>query len=393
MAAYALRYREELPPEVISELDDLVAYYNNFLTFVNEDGSFNWNLAMGIPLPKPDEVYNPPSSPILQSFLEASQSEGQRWKYGPWTFEDINGIKPNAAVRTIGMVSSADPHTWNDFFAEGMTDCIVASLNPNHNATITGIQASPYTDIRRIMVVTNDTTTANKVITLKHEDTGSASQNRFSFEDATDIELSVGQSCWLLYNPTVGRWTPVVTGNKSGGLVGTTQLDTAISGIAASPIYQGTATLTEAQIISTSNTAVFTITSTPQVYTNQILWPVAWSLEKAITQSGGSTGTRAISALGVTQLIYAHTDFLGFSLANDLTNDLTVGSRQFTAGTSAATRTFSNYTTRNPTNKELAISFSSAAGTFSGTGTSSLRVSVVYYVLASQQNGSTITPP
>lgn len=230
---YQLRYREEYSPAVVKELDDLVAYYNNLVTKVfNEDGSINWPVALGIPQPKADQIYNPPASPLLADFLAAIQAEGQQWKTGPWTFVDTRGVKPNAAVRAVILSSSSDPNTWDDFTVEGIEGAINLDLNPNHNAVITGIQMGDPT-IRRILVVTNSTTTAGKTVTLKHENTGSSAQTRFHFEDATDIVLSVGQSCWLFYSPILGRWTPVVTGNKSGGLVGTTQLATAIAGVSS----------------------------------------------------------------------------------------------------------------------------------------------------------------
>lgn len=230
---YQLRYREELPPAVVKELDDLIASYNRLLSTVfNSDGTINWPAALGIAQPKADEIYNPPASPLLAEFLEAAQAQGQQWKYGPWTLVDINGKKPNAAVRTVGMSSSSDPTTWNNFTVEGIEGCINLDLVPNHNAVITGIQMGDPT-VRRIMVITNSTLTAGKTITLMHEDTGSTPQARFHFEDATDIELAVGQSCWFFYSPVLGRWTPVISGNESGGLVGTTQLNAAIAGVSS----------------------------------------------------------------------------------------------------------------------------------------------------------------
>lgn len=244
---YQLRYREELPPAVTKELDDLVATYNRLLSGVlNEDGSINWPSALGIPQPKADTIYNPTASPFLTEFLEAIQSEGQQWKSGPWTFLDTRGAKPNAAVRSVILSSSSDPTTWNDFTVEGIEGCINLDFVPNHNAVITGIQMGDPT-IRRIVVVTNSTTTAGKTITLKHENTGSTAQTRFHFEDATDIVLAVGQSCWLFYFPALGRWTPVVTANKSGGIVGTTQLAAGLATV-TSDFKVGYRRITDAEI-------------------------------------------------------------------------------------------------------------------------------------------------
>lgn len=223
---YQLRYREELPPAVVKELDDLVATYNNLLSRVlNEDGTINWPAALGIPQPKPDEIYNPPSSPILQQFLQATQAEGQRWKTGPWTFEDTLGKRDNAAVRQIVVDRDVD-----DLTAGGLSGCVAFELNATVDAEVTGIDVSPLSDIRRVLVVGNITAT-NKTITLKHEDSGSAPQNRFHFDGGVDIELTVGQYVWLFYSVGLGRWTMFVTGHASGGIVSYDQLQTAISGI------------------------------------------------------------------------------------------------------------------------------------------------------------------
>jgi hypothetical protein len=239
MAAYALRYREALPPSVLQELDDLVAYYNNVLTAINEGGTLNWNTAMGLPQPKPDQIYSPLTTPLSSSLAD---------------------------------------------FIE-------------------------------------------------------------SFKQAAEI----------------------------GSLVG------------SSSVYQANAILSESDITNTSNTGVFEVAKNA-LGIQYTLWPMAWSIEKIITPS---TGTRAISAAGVLQLIHATTDFLGFTLATDINCDLTVGGRSHTGSGIGAGRNFSNYSTRDPRGKGLGVSFSSATGTFSGTGTMTLRVSIMYYALPAQAPGVT----
>jgi hypothetical protein len=350
--AYALRYVEELPPGVRKELDDLVAYYNHFLgQSLDEKGAI-----------LPAALVPAPGADISE--------ESHWWRKGPWIFDE-----PNKQIAFLQTPTIASGSTLNDYAPGGIDDAIGLLLNIGGSITLTGIKA-PLNGRRRLFILQNQSQTSTDKITLKHESALSDAVNRFSLPGATDIVLGPRETTWLLYDSNNAVWESFITKNVAGGLAST-----------ASPIYQATVSLTEANIIATSNTAVFSVAPTGGADT--YLWPVAWSIEKKITQSGGSTGTRAISALGTTQLIYAHTDFLGFSLANDLTNDLSVGSRQFINGTSAASRNFSNFSTRDPRNKGLGISFGSAAGTFSGTGVSSLRVSVAYYILASQG----VTPP
>jgi hypothetical protein len=272
---YQLRYREELPPAVIKELDDMVASYNALLSKVlNEDGSLNWPAALGLSQPKADQTYNPPNSPLLNQFLQVLQSEGQRWKSGPWTFEDTNGVgtglppdkggifrgagagvRENAAVRAIGVASGAGSVTYDNYIAVGTGGCVALEFSSSSSDVIlTGLDPAPLGDTRRALIIGN-TGSSGKTLTLKNQNAGSLPQNRFKFEDATDIVLSDGQYTWIYYSPSAGRWIGFVTGNKSGGLVGTAQLATGLATV-GSDFKTAYRRITNAEIKALLTTAI-----------------------------------------------------------------------------------------------------------------------------------------
>lgn len=288
---YSLRYREELPPAVVKELDDMVAAYNRVLaTVLNDDGTINWPAALGIPQPKADQIYSPAASPLLSEFLAATQAEGQQWKTGPWTFIDTHGSKPNAAVRGIAVSAGSSPTTFDNFTAEGVGGCIVLELSSTNTDTIlTGLDVTPFADTRRCIIIGN-TGVSGKSVTLKHANTGSKPQNRFKFQDALDIVLIDGQYSWIYYSPSAGRWIGFVTGNSAGGLVGTEQLATAISGV-SSVAKQASVTLTDAQIKALATTPITIITGVA----NAIIVPTSMDLEENTT-AGSYASTRTLTA-------------------------------------------------------------------------------------------------
>lgn len=149
-------------------------------------------------------------------------------------------------------------------------------------------------------------------------------------------------------------------------------------------LLQSSVIMTEADIIATSNTAAFAITPVPSG--DKILWPVSWSIEKVVKSpnNGGRSG-----GAGVIELIHGSSSFLGFTLLTDLNTDMGIGTRSSANAQSGGGRGFNNYGTRDPRGLPLAVSFSSAAGAFSGIGTLTLAVTVVYYAQTIQNPGVT----
>jgi hypothetical protein len=152
-----------------------------------------------------------------------------------------------------------------------------------------------------------------------------------------------------------------------------------------SPLQVAVLDLNEANLLAMSNT-------TPKSFgiavgANQICVPVMWNGEKVITSP--DNGSRAFAAGGAMQLVYASTDFVGFTLASDLNLDITVGGRSATNQAAASSRSFTNYTTHDPRGKSLAVCAATAISTPSCTGAMSVRVSVTYYLMTVQNPGVT----
>lgn len=343
--AYALRYREELPPAVVKELDEMVIHYNKLLaTSLNPDGSLK--------LATPSGTGSSSNTTSISDQIEAI--EGHWWKKGPWRFDTDSSHEAFIVTPII------PAGTYHNYAPQGIASCIGVEINLSGNITLTGVVA-PNRAYRRLVVLRNQSSTYT--VTLKHQNTGSAQLNRFALPGNTDIVMSQNQTVWLYYDADNHYWTSFIT-------------------VSAGSVFQTTTIMTEANITATSNTSTFALTPTPT--SSQILWPISWSCEKVIS----GNGTRAATA-GTLQLVLGSNAFLGFTLATDINTDLAVGSRSSTSFQPGTGRNFNNYSVRDPRGLPLACSFSSAVGAFGGTGIITLSVSVIYFVQTIQNPGVT----
>lgn len=230
--SYALRYREELPPAVIRELDDLVAYYNSFLKEAhNADGTLKLSTISGAGQ----------NDDTIMDQIETA--EGHWWKKGPWIFDRIG--ENTALIRTPTIPSGS---SLNDWAPQGIDTAVGVLINIGGSITITGMKA-PLGGHRRALIFQNQSATSTDIITLKHESASSAPLNRFSLPGAVDLEVGPRQTVWLLYDSDNGVWEAFITANTSGGLFGS-------GGAGGGEFSHATVTLSAAQCRALNGTPV-----------------------------------------------------------------------------------------------------------------------------------------
>lgn len=199
---YALRHREELPPSVVTELDDFIAWLKQYLsTSLNEDGTLK--------LATPSGAGNAVSATSIMETIE--DAEGHWWKKGPWIFDTTHSHE-------AFLYPPATPAgTYNDYAPGGIDTAIGIEFNPTGNFTLTGLKAPPG-NYRRLLVLRNQS--ASFTVTLKHAGAGSQEINRFALPGDLDIVMGTRQTAWLYYDADNRRWGSFITGNTAGGLSG-----------------------------------------------------------------------------------------------------------------------------------------------------------------------------
>ena len=136
----------------------------------------------------------------------SSNAEPQHWVAGPW----FVGL-PSGDTLSANPHISVDPATgtFNDYAPGGIDNAVILELEPQGgNVTLNGLQALNAGAQRRLLLMRNRD--ASNTITLKHENTGSQEQNRFSCPGAADHVIGTNRAYWLYYDRSRKRWTVVM---------------------------------------------------------------------------------------------------------------------------------------------------------------------------------------
>ena len=260
--SYALHYREELKdPAVVKELDDMVGYFNDYLSkSLANDGTI-----------KPLALVPPQGVDV--------EGEEHWWRNGPWTFDDPSAVDANkAGIHPPGIPAG----TYNDWAPDGIDDCIIIEIGiaGGGGVTFTGMKAPAPVRKRLVLFVNGD---SGGTVTLKHANTASQPQNRFSLPNSQDIDIAPKQNVLLYYSLQRSAWTAAITPTLHGGLFGAGS-----STGGGDVVGPGSAT--------DSNVAVFDGT------TGKLIKDGGQTIAQIIAAAGGGAWTSATVSIGNTAL-------------------------------------------------------------------------------------------
>lgn len=174
---YGLRYKAQLDPYVVAELEGFIVALNEMLAVsIKEDGTIK----------DPADADNDLEPPALT------------WVRGPLIVGDDAHTSLDLATGTYDDLGPSDIDT-----------AVLFEIEPQGgNVTIGGLK-NPSPDVRRLLLLRNRDTTHSLI--LEHEEASSIEQYRFSLPGAADFTVGPNSSYWLFYDRSRKRWTVVAT--------------------------------------------------------------------------------------------------------------------------------------------------------------------------------------
>lgn len=275
---YSLKHKELLDPIVADELESLIARFSGVLQEEHTVEGAHLQQAI-VSAAKAENAIEPPknSDGTIQIINTNVAEQGQQWKSGPWTLDDLT-LPTTAERNKVGIIPpKLTGGTYNDYTPDGIDNAILLEIEPDgSDVTLTGLKAI---SAKRLLLLRNRDSALDLI--LVHGSTSSTLGYRFDLPSSTNVTLAPGQNCLLYYDPNRGAWTTAITGYDAGG---------AGSLAISSVVKTATVSITEAQL-EASNTTPVTIVS---AVAGKILFPINVLAAAAITTNYTNSPTFSV---------------------------------------------------------------------------------------------------